>query len=227
MKSKTIHSLIVCLILTVGYLTSVTAVTDAELEALEKQIEQQEAEEKQQAEEKIKAEAKRKAEQKRKTEAEAKRKAEAEAEKKRLAEMKAKRKAEEERLEEIERKRKEQRLAEEKAEAMARDEALQAKQLLHESFVGYWKLTNRCSWGSSTDTFAITSLGTNGDLSFSGDAGNKKYKEGYVNNDSIRFITSNLLNTVKYSGKIISQTRMEGTYTQGLSSETCDWDATK
>jgi len=36
MKSKTAHSLIVCLILTVGHLTFVTAVTDAELEALEK-----------------------------------------------------------------------------------------------------------------------------------------------------------------------------------------------
>ncbi len=33
-------SLIVCLILTVGYLTPVQAVTDAELDALEKQIEQ-------------------------------------------------------------------------------------------------------------------------------------------------------------------------------------------
>ena len=58
MKSKTAHSLIISLILTVGYLTTVQAVTDAELEALEKQIEQQEAEEKQKAE----AEAKRKAE---------------------------------------------------------------------------------------------------------------------------------------------------------------------
>jgi hypothetical protein len=35
-------NLIVCLILTVGYHTPVQAVTDAELEALEKQIEQQE-----------------------------------------------------------------------------------------------------------------------------------------------------------------------------------------
>ncbi len=47
-----------------GHQTSVTAVTDAELEALEKQIEQQEVEAKRKAEEKRKAkvEAKRKAE---------------------------------------------------------------------------------------------------------------------------------------------------------------------
>jgi len=76
MKSKTTHSLIVCLILMVGYLSHVHAVTDAELEALEKQIEQQEAEDKQQFE----SEEKRKAEQKRKVEAEM--------EKKRLAEQK-------------------------------------------------------------------------------------------------------------------------------------------
>jgi len=81
MKSKTSHSLIISLILTVGYLTSVTAVTDAELEAIEKQIEQLEAEEK-----KTEAEAKQKAEKKRKTETEAKKKRLVESEKKRLEE---------------------------------------------------------------------------------------------------------------------------------------------
>ena len=107
MKSKTAHSLIISLILTVGYLSPVQAVTDAELEALEKQIEQQEMEEKKQAE----AEAKRKVEQKRKAEVEArkqeeaetkrnaveeaKRKAAAEAEKKRLAELERQRQKEE------------------------------------------------------------------------------------------------------------------------------------
>ena len=73
-------SLIVCLILAVGYLTPVQAVTDAELEALEKQIEQQEAEEKKRAE----------ATEKRK----------AEAEKKRLAELERQRQEEQRRLEE-------------------------------------------------------------------------------------------------------------------------------
>jgi hypothetical protein len=72
MKSITTHSLIVCLILMVSYLPPVSAVTDAELEALEKQIEQQEAEEKY----KLEAEAIRKAELKRKSEEEAKKKKE-------------------------------------------------------------------------------------------------------------------------------------------------------
>jgi len=50
MKSKLTLILLSSLILTVGYPTSVTAVTDAELEALEKQLEQLESEEKQKAE---------------------------------------------------------------------------------------------------------------------------------------------------------------------------------
>jgi len=69
MKSKTVHSLIISLILMVGHITPVQAVTDAELEAIEKQIEQLEVEEK-----KTEAEAKQKAEKKRKTETEAKKK---------------------------------------------------------------------------------------------------------------------------------------------------------
>ena len=126
-------SLIVCLILTVGYVNHVEAVTDAELEALQKQLEQQEAEEKKQAEaeEKKKAEkkakskadlekqrleeAKRVAEEKRKAE-EAQRQKDAEA--KRVAEEK--RKVEEARLAVLERQRQEEeakkRVEEEKKE---------------------------------------------------------------------------------------------------------------
>ena len=80
MKSKIIHGFIISLILMVGHLTSVTAVTDAELEALENQIKKLEKDEKNQAEatekKKAEAEAKRKAEIKSKAEAEAKGKAE-------------------------------------------------------------------------------------------------------------------------------------------------------
>ncbi len=86
--------LIFCLFLTVGNLSHVHAVTDAELEALEKQIEQLEAEEKRQAE----AEKQKKAEAEAKRKSEQKRKANAEAERKRLAEQEKQRIAEEERL---------------------------------------------------------------------------------------------------------------------------------
>ena len=95
------HSLIVCLILTVGYLTPVQAVSGAELEALEKQIEQLESEEKKQAE----------AAEKKKAQGEVKRKADLEKQRReevlRVAEEK--RKAEEEaKIAELERQRKEE-----------------------------------------------------------------------------------------------------------------------
>lgn len=87
MKSRTAYRLIISLILTVGCLIPVHAVTDAELEALEKQLEQLESEKLKQVDEEAKqkaeAEAKQRAEQKRKNEAEAKRQAE---EQKRIAE---------------------------------------------------------------------------------------------------------------------------------------------
>jgi len=98
MQSHTTLILLSSLILTVGYLSPAKAVTDAELEALEKQIEQLETDEEKQAE------------------AAAKRKAEAEKlaeEKKRLEEERAKleeekRKLEEARLAELERQRREE-----------------------------------------------------------------------------------------------------------------------
>ncbi len=111
MKSKTAHSLIVCLILMVGYLTQVQAVTDAELEALEKQIEQQEVEEKKQAETKL--EKQRLLEEKRLLEKQVEEMRTLKAEQKRLAEEKIieeekKRQEEEARLAELERQREEE-----------------------------------------------------------------------------------------------------------------------
>ena len=94
MKSKTTLVLFIGLVFTVSYLTPVNAVTDAELEALEKQLEQLESEEKKQAE----AAEKRKADAEVQYKAEQKRKANAEAEKKRLSELEKQRIAEEERL---------------------------------------------------------------------------------------------------------------------------------
>jgi tetratricopeptide (TPR) repeat protein len=81
-KSTTAYNLIISLIITVGYPAQVHAVTDAELEALEKQLEQLESEESRQIDEEAKqkaaAETRRRAEQKRKKEAEAKRRAQEE-----------------------------------------------------------------------------------------------------------------------------------------------------
>ncbi len=104
-------------------MTSVNAVTDAELEALEKQIEQQEVEEKRQAEE----EAKRIAEENRKLKAEKKRFAEEKI--KRKAEEKAAKEEEERRINEIVEKRlaeeemKRKQVSKKKAEEEKKEEA--------------------------------------------------------------------------------------------------------
>ncbi len=136
MKSKILFIIFSCLLLTVSYLAPVTAVTDAELEALEKQIEQQEAEEKQKSEiekkKKIETEAKRKEEQKLKMEAKAKRKAEEE--EKRKVDAGAKRKAEEARLVDIE----QQRKADE-AKKKVEEEAQKREEAKREQFSQYMK----------------------------------------------------------------------------------------
>ena len=124
MRLNKILRLVVCLILTVGYLSHVHAVTDAELEALEKQIEQQEVEEKEQAE----------AEEKKKAAAEAQKKQFSEFEKQRQKELKgiekeklkleeARKKLEVSRQFELERIRQE-----EEAKRKAKDERLRAEQ---------------------------------------------------------------------------------------------------
>jgi len=105
MKLKLKHILFICFLLSVSSLIDVAAVTDAELEALEKQIEQQEAEDKQRTDAEAKAKEaariKKQAEAKARIDAEAKRKAE-EVEQVKLenqkqeAEVKAKEKADKE-----------------------------------------------------------------------------------------------------------------------------------
>jgi len=95
---------IICLTLIVGHSGHVYAVSDAELEALEKQIEQLESEEKRQAE----AEEKKKSETEAQRIADQKRKANVEAEKKRLADLEKQRIEEEERLAEEAEKRKQE-----------------------------------------------------------------------------------------------------------------------
>lgn len=109
MKSKPSHILFISLILMVAHLTSVQAVTDAELEALEKQIEQQEAEEKKQAEAKRQSEAKAEVEKRRTVELEKQRREEQrlfEEEKRKLE--KEKKKLEQVRQAELERKQQEE-----------------------------------------------------------------------------------------------------------------------
>jgi len=164
MKPKTIHSLIVCLMLTVSYLPPVHAVTDAELEALEKQIEQLETDEKKEAE----AAEKKKAEAAAKRIKDQKRKANAEAEKKRLSELEKQRIEEEERLLEETRlaEQERQRQKEEAKKQKIQEQTIEILASGCSEIVGIWHWKSGAkSWffenGTvKTKAFIITSEGT-------------------------------------------------------------------
>jgi hypothetical protein len=94
------------------------------------------------------------------------------------------------------------------------------------AFLGTWKLTSRCTWGSSSDTFSIDSV-AGGNIAASGSFGNCSFDSGRVTDDAIAFTCSNWLNRVSYRGRLVSPIRIEGTYTQSTSSETCNWQASK
>jgi len=117
MKTKTIHSLIITLILSVCSIAQVHAVDDAEFEALEKQIEQLEAGEKKKAD----------AIEKKKAEAEKKRLAELERqrqeEQKRVEEEKLKLEEERKRLEDVREAELERKRQEDEAKRLAEEEA--------------------------------------------------------------------------------------------------------
>jgi len=156
--------LIGCLILAVGHLSSVTAVTDAELDALEKQIEQQEAEEIKQTE----AAEKKKADAAAKLRAEQKRKANAEAEKKRAAELEKQRREEEDRLLEETRlaEQERQRQKEEAKKQKIQEQTKEISENICSKIVGIWHWKSGAkSWffenGTvKTKAFIITSEGT-------------------------------------------------------------------
>jgi hypothetical protein len=94
------------------------------------------------------------------------------------------------------------------------------------AFLGRWTATGRCSWGSSSYAFTIADV-TGGDVKASGRFGNCSFDEGRVSGSSISMTCSNWLNTVRYRGRLVSPTRIEGTYTQSTSGETCSWQANK
>jgi hypothetical protein len=94
------------------------------------------------------------------------------------------------------------------------------------AFLGTWAATARCSWGSNRYTFSIDDV-KGGKVAASGSFGNCSFDEGRVSGDSISITCSNWLNTVRYRGRLVSPARIEGSFTQSTSSETCAWQASK
>lgn len=95
-----------------------------------------------------------------------------------------------------------------------------------DSLIGKWDQTAKCSWGEGRDIFDITNV-TNGELSITGKLGNCSIDKGRIDGNKITITCSNWLNKINYEGKILTESEMEGTLTQRLSSERCHWSARK
>jgi len=184
MNFNTKHILFICFLLSVFSLTYVAAVTDAELEALEKQIEQQEAEAKRKAEEKRKAkvEAKRKAkEETKRLEEEQKRKVE---EEKQLAEQEKRRREEEKRLlaeEEQKRKMEEAKLDELKRQQQEEEVKRLAleEQIRKEEDLARLKV-NILQYKTTDFNLSAVDYATANDLTFEVGMGNAKWGFGFA-----------------------------------------------
>jgi hypothetical protein len=95
-----------------------------------------------------------------------------------------------------------------------------------ETLVGQWTLTANCGNDSGSETFNIDSI-TDGVITLSGGAWNCKFETGRIEGNRVTLSCSNWLNKVDYQGTLVGNSRMQGTMTQRLRSETCHWSAVK
>ncbi|MFE0015919.1 hypothetical protein ACFWXH_13810 [Mesorhizobium sp. NPDC059054] len=85
---------------------------------------------------------------------------------------------------------------------------------------GIWKGAIRCSWGSGSLNITV---GRDG--SISGGVTNGTVTSGSARGRSVRFSTTNAFGNVSnFTGTIVGDD-MSGTYSQGTTSEICNWDA--
>lgn len=97
--------------------------------------------------------------------------------------------------------------------------------------VGTWEVAQRCSWGSSTDTFRIESIDADGRASIKewglrGTLEEFAFLGKRVNFTSVIQVLFTT-NTVKHTGQVTSLTQMSGTFRQTTNAETCNWSARK
>ncbi|MBI5436103.1 MAG: tetratricopeptide repeat protein [Nitrosomonadales bacterium] len=95
-----------------------------------------------------------------------------------------------------------------------------------DSLIGKWDETATCGWGEGHFSFNITNI-TNGELSITGKVGNCSFDKGRIDGNRIIITCSNWLNKINYKGQILTESEMDGTFTQRLSSERCHWSARK
>jgi hypothetical protein len=85
---------------------------------------------------------------------------------------------------------------------------------------GDWMVTSACCWGRYSYPIRIDGSGK-----IAGKASNGRV-EGRASGNSVNMEFRNWLNKAGMKGKLV-RSRIEGTYTQNLSSEVCRWSATR
>lgn len=91
---------------------------------------------------------------------------------------------------------------------------------------GQWTMTATCGSASEIHVFNIEAV-NDGTLTLSGDAWNCKLESGRMDGSRISMSCSNWLNKVDYQGTLVSDNFMQGSFTQRLRAETCQWSALK
>ena len=91
---------------------------------------------------------------------------------------------------------------------------------------GQWTMTASCGADSESYAFNIDTV-NDGVLTLSGGAWNCKLESGRIDGNRISFSCSNWLNKVDYQGTLVSDNFMQGSFTQRLRAEACQWSALK
>lgn len=91
---------------------------------------------------------------------------------------------------------------------------------------GQWTMTATCGSASESNAFNIDAV-SDGALTLSGGAWNCKLESGRIDGNRVTLSCSNWLNRVDYQGTLVGDNFMQGTFTQRLRAETCQWSALK
>jgi len=87
-------------------------------------------------------------------------------------------------------------------------------------------MTATCGGSSGSYAFNIDAV-SDGVLALSGGAWNCNLESGRIDGTRITLSCSNWLNKVDYQGTLVSDNFMQGTFTQRLRAETCQWSTLK
>lgn len=91
---------------------------------------------------------------------------------------------------------------------------------------GIWESIQTCSWGSGSSQMRIDYNKATGNIS--GKLANATIDSGTIKNGDIVISASNWLgNRINMVGRVQDASHMSGTYTQGTTSEKCQWVSTK